>query len=444
MPITPNLPKGMRDFLPEDVLARNRVQQIIREAFERFGFVPISTPAIERIEILTGKAGDESDNLTFKILKRGEGESAGEVDLGLRYDLTVPLARFMAMHNEISLPFKRYQMERVWRAERPQRGRYREFIQCDADIVGCSSIYADSEIVALIYTILADLGFAKFHIRLNHRALIDAYIEQAGIPKDLAGITAIIIDKMDKIGIEGVLKDLSGRGISTESMSRLEKLLVIDGDNSNRLTFMEDFIGKHEKGRESIAELKDMLAILSGMEIPMTRLRYDPFLIRGMGYYTGPVFESSVEEPKVGSLTGGGRYDNLIGIFKGETIPATGTTIGLERIVEVLRETSRMPKPRTNTHVIVTVFNQEMAGASLALTTELRKAGLGCEMFLQPGEKLAKQLHYADERGVRLAVILGPDEMGRGTVVLRDLSTREQFDVPRADLYWKIADILNL
>lgn len=444
MTVEPHLPKGMRDFSPSEVLARNAVMNTIEEEFIRFGFLPLSTPALERIDVLAGKSGEETDRLTFKVLKRGEGGKAAEADLALRPDLTVPLARYIAMHPETTFPFKRYQMEKAWRAERPQRGRYREFIQCDADIVGCHSLYADAEIIALTHRILLALGFTGFHIRINHRALIDRSFLEAGIPLPLIPAIAMSFDKMDKIGEVGVLADLLKKDINPEYGERLFKILSIDGNIENRMNLMNKHLHNDLLGIGVLNEFRKLFEILIEMEIPSEKLIYDPFLIRGMNYYTGLVFESFVDEPRIGSLTGGGRYDGLIGIFRGEPVPATGTTIGFERVVDVLTELGRMPQPKTSIHVLVTVFNAEMAKHSIELTNMLRQHGCACELYLEPGEKLAKQLKYADERKIPLAVIMGPDELAAGTVQLKCLASREQHDVARVDLYWKIAEILNL
>ncbi len=444
MTVEPHLPKGMRDFSPAEVLARKAVMNTIEEEFIRFGFLPLSTPALERIEVLAGKSGEETDRLTFKVLKRGEGASSGDADLALRPDLTVPLARYIAMHPETTFPFKRYQMEKAWRAERPQRGRYREFIQCDADIVGCHSLYADAEIIALTHRILLALGFGGFHIRINHRELINASFAACGIPANRIGLVAVTVDKMDKIGLAGVMEELKEKGIAAGECERLSAFLSIDGDNRQRIKSAKKLLQDDEKGLTALKDLDQILEILAEMEIAQERLLYDPYLIRGMDYYTGPVFESFVDEPRIGSLTGGGRYDGLIGIFRGETVPATGTTIGFERVVDVLTELGRMPQPKTSIHVLVTVFNAEMAKHSIELTNQLRQHGCACELYLEPGEKLAKQLKYADERKIPLAVIMGPDELAAGTVQLKCLASREQHDVARADLYWKIAEILNL
>jgi len=453
MTVEPHLPKGMRDFSPAEVLARKAVMNTIEEEFIRFGFLPLSTPALERIEVLAGKSGEETDRLTFKVLKRGEGGKAAEADLALRPDLTVPLARYIAMHPETTFPFKRYQMEKAWRAERPQRGRYREFVQCDADIVGCHSLYADAEIIALTHRILLALGFDGFHIRINHRELINASFLACGIPTDLIPMVAVAVDKIDKIGLEGVKNELQDENFPTGHPKKLYNylktaelfdFLAIDGDNKQRIKTAQKLLKDSDVGLHALKDIAQILEILAEMEIAEERLLYDPYLIRGMDYYTGPVFESFVDEPRIGSLTGGGRYDGLIGIFKGEPVPATGTTIGFERVVDVLAELGRMPQPKTCIHVLVTVFNAEMAKHSVELTNLLRQHGVACELYLEPGEKLAKQLRYADERKIPLAVIMGPDELAAGRVQLKCLASREQHDVARADLYWKIAEILNL
>ncbi|OQX87521.1 histidine--tRNA ligase, partial [candidate division KSB1 bacterium 4484_87] len=417
--IKPGIPKGTRDFLPEQMLRRQYVINIIKTVFEKYGYQPLETPSIERLDVLSGKYGEEGEQLMFKILKRGTGiEKVGYslkeftvtnfrdiVDLGLRYDLTVPLCRVVAMYrNEITLPFKRYQIQPVWRADRPQKGRYREFFQCDADNVGSASMLADAETIALINEILLKLGFKKFKIKINNRKILTGLVEYAGVSAELGIDVCVAIDKFEKIGIDGVKAELVKREIPEISIKKLLPVLEIQGDPKNVLDEVGALLAESQIGTEGVEELKELIGYLEPLGVSAENYTIDLYLARGLSYYTGPIFESVVEEPRIGSLTGGGRYDKLIGMFLGEDIPATGTTLGIERIIDVMTELNMLPEAKTSTKALVTVFDEGTKMASLQLVKKLRAAGINAEIFLDSAN-LKKQFKYANKQGIPFVII---------------------------------------
>lgn len=442
--IEPRLPRGMRDILPQRMIQRRYVIGIIEEIFQRFGFEPLQTPALELSETLMGKYGPEAEKLIFDARHR-EGKEA----LSLRYDLSVPLSRVVAMYPELVKPFKRYQIAPVWRAERPQKGRYREFYQCDADIVGTRSMLADAEIIAVIHTILSRLGFKHFVLKLNNRKVLTAIGQYSGVPSEQLGSLYRTIDKFDKIHVEGVMKEFGDLGlryamdrmwdlfrIAEENISSEEKLIRLSsafidwkqGDNTHDAIV-------NPVAAEGIRELTELLGFLSEQGVPRDVVQVDFLMVRGLEYYTGPIYETVVTEPKIGSLTGGGRYDELIGLFTNRSLPATGTTVGIERIIDVMEELQMFPREvgRTVTEVLVTVFDNERREDSLHIANELREAGINTEVWYDT-ESLGKQLKYAAGKGIPYAVIVGPDEVAAGAATLRDLTSGEQSKVDRAQL----------
>jgi histidyl-tRNA synthetase len=423
----------MRDFLPEEKRQRDWVVSRIRAVFERYGYEPIETPSLELFETLRGKLGEEGEQLIFKVLRRGTQlddlrlgridcasfESFDDaVDYALPYDLTVPFSRFLAMHPNIPRPFKRYQIQRVWRAEKPQRGRYREFYQCDVDVAGTESMLADAEIVAITIETLLDLGFEEFHTRIGHRKILDGLVEFAGAQDRFTDI-CVSIDKIEKIGPDGVRAEMARRGVPREAAEKILELLELKGSSQEILTRLEQVLADTRNGPQGIAETRELLEALDAMDVPAERYLFDLHLVRGLDYYTGPVYESFVSTPPIGSLTGGGRYDELIGRFTGQPIPATGTTIGLERIIDVMKEFSMLPPSRSSTELLVTIFDGETRNASLSLAGELRKAGICAEVPLRPAKGLKKQIAYANSKGIPLLAILGPDEIAAQKVTLR-------------------------
>jgi histidyl-tRNA synthetase len=445
--------RGMRDFLPADVRRREFVMGVVREVYERYGFEPLETPAVENIETLTGKYGEEGSQLIFKILKRGEGERTGEADLALRYDLTVPLARVVAEHGE-RLPkfFKRYQIQPVWRADRPARGRFREFYQCDVDAVGSRSMIVEAELCAAVSDVLAQLGFTNFTIRLNHRGVLAGVLEQAGVPAQLHGDALVALDKLDKIGAEGVAKEFTGRGIEEAAgqalldfvtgIASLEKAAEIvadenaerqrEGFNAAVLGRLVEFLGDHEAGAQGADELRQILQFAAAAGAG-ARIKIDPSLARGLSYYTGAIMEISVPD-LAGSLGGGGRYDNLVGMFSKRQVPACGFSLGLERIIVVMTEREMFPADslRAAADVLVTIWDESSASDALALARELRAGGLRVDVYPERDDKMAKQFKYAAAQGVPFVVVAGPDERARGEVSLKDMRSGEQQTVESA------------
>ncbi len=415
-----HLPKGTRDLLPEAMIRRQSVVKTVTEVFARYGFAPQCTPAFERIETLTGKYGDDGEKLIYRILKRGEGGKRGEVDLALRYDLTVPLARVVAMNPDLRMPYKRYQVQPVWRADRPQKGRYREFYQCDVDTVGTTDPIADAECLAVLSDCLAALGFTDFRIRLNHRALLSAMVADVGASEGETGVL-VALDKLDKIGRDGVDAELQRQGLTQAARDRLWALLEAPGDDA--LAHLEAELG--EVAAEAVASMRSVLALAHGMGVDPAHLHFDPTLARGLDYYTGPVFEAVISEPNIGSIAGGGRYDGLIGMFCKRDVPAVGISLGLERILVVMEELGMFEDVRSQTKVLVTVFSPELRAQSLEAVTHLRAAGVNAQIAMDSA-KLGKQFKRADALGIPYAVVIGPDEAEAGTVVLKDLASGEQ------------------
>jgi histidyl-tRNA synthetase len=423
------LAKGTRDFLPAQMHRRLAVIDRVRAVFTQFGFEPLETPAFERIETLTGKYGEEGQQLIFKILKRGEGGETGGCDQALRYDLTVPLARVVAMNPDLRLPFKRWQIAPVWRADRPAKGRFREFYQCDADIVGAEGPLADAECLAVAAAALTALGFPAYTIRLNDRRVLRAMAAAVGA-EDREGPLLVAIDKLDKIGVEGVSAELAARGFDAAQIALVWAILAPQPDNAAALAALTaqlqprlgDRWPEAEAGIRAIAEVA---ALAEDLGVPPGRVRIDPTLARGLDYYTGPVFEAVVEEPKVGSFAGGGRYDGLIGMFSGRRIPAVGISLGLERVLAVLDERDRDAPPPTAAQAIVLVWDAARRGAAIAAARSLREAGITADLFL--GDAAFKnQLKYANGRGYPFAVLVGPSEAERGLVAVKDLRSGEQ------------------
>jgi histidyl-tRNA synthetase len=423
----------MRDFLPEDLRRRRHVIDLVRTVYERYGFEPLETPALENIDTLTGKYGEEGNKLIFKVLRRGEHEASGEADLALRYDLTVPLARVVAEHRG-TLPrfFKRYQIQPVWRADRPARGRFREFYQCDVDAIGSTSMLTEAELCAAASDVLEALGFRDFTIRLNHRALLAAMLDAAGVAAAQHGDALVALDKLDKIGRDAVAGELESRGVSAESGRRLFDAFAAGESNDATLARISSAIGSSAP-HPAIRDLQQIRE-LSSVTAAGRHIRIDPSLARGLSYYTGAIMEIAVAD-LAGSLGGGGRYDGLIGMFSGEQIPACGFSLGLERIIVVMTERGMFP-PAVETSgpdVLVTIFDEASEAESLRLAGELRRAGLRVELYPQ-ADRLGKQFKYASARGAAFVAILGADERARGEVTIKNMNTGDQSSLARASL----------
>jgi histidyl-tRNA synthetase len=412
----------MRDYLPDDVRRRAYVIGVIARVYERYGFEPLETPAVENLDTLLGKYGDEGNQLIFKILKRGEHEATGQADLALRYDLTVPLARVIA-HHQAKLPrfFKRYQIQPVWRADRPARGRFREFYQCDVDALGSTSPVVEAELCAAASEALIELGFTDFAVRLNHRQLLNSTLLALSIPEALHGTALVALDKLDKIGADGVRAELAARGVAADSAERLLGLLRVDPDGTTAL----GSIGLGEAGVAALETVDAIVRLTTGTAAEGHVVR-DPALARGLTYYTGAIMEIQVPD-LAGSLGGGGRYDDLIGMFLGQSIPACGFSLGLERILVVMGERGMFPASlhTSPADVMVSVLDGDGFTHALRLASALRRAGLRVLVYPDAGQ-IGRQIKYADSRGIPYVAILGSDEIAADRVTVKHLASQTQ------------------
>ena len=413
--IPPRTPKGFRDFLPETMLRRQYVIDSIAEVFQRFGFEPLDTPVLELRETLFGKYGEDAESLIFSA-QHGRSKDS----LAMRYDLTVPLARVVAQYeSQLSLPFKRYHIAPVFRGERPQRGRYREFYQCDADIVGVASVAADAEVITMMQRILSRLGFPQFSIKINHRKTLTAIGAYAGVPDQQLPDLYRSVDKFDKIGAEGVRDELVSRGISQDAVERMLDLLLAHESGGDGLALLGDALGRGDNGLD---DLRQLAGYLADADVPTGSFAFDFTLARGLGYYTGPIFETVIQKPNLGSITGGGRYDELIGMFRKGSLPTTGTSFGIERIIDLMDALDLYPAHLGGTLVqaLVTVFSGETQRDSMRIANCLRDAGINTELYFQ-ARKLGRQFSYADKKGIPVVAVAGPDEIAAGAVKLRRL-----------------------
>ncbi len=426
-------PSGTRDYLPETVAKRRYVVAKIENVFQRYGFLPLETPAIENLTTLLGKYGEEGDQLLFRLLHRGDKltralekqipEAEDLAELGLRYDLTVPLARVVAQYgNSLPRMFKRYQIQPVWRADRPAKGRFREFYQCDVDLTGTTSLLAEAEVMNAVSSALLELGFSNFSIALNHRVILRSMIGTAGIDPSLEGSALIAIDKLDKIGVDGVQAELTQRGIAPESAQRLLALTSTAADNHSVLETLRGQLLQPE-AQQALKDLETLMSLTK--EAPAgSHIRLTPALARGLSYYTGPIFEV-VSTDFSGSLGGGGRYDNLVGMFSNKQVPAVGFSLGLERILLLMEERDMFPSLQLTAQVMVCVLPDTPLPPAVGLASRLRQAGITVEVYPEQS-KLKRQLSAADTQQIPYALILGPDEVERRRYTLKDLATGEQ------------------
>lgn len=423
-------PIGTRDFLPEDMILRDYVTGIIRKVFEEYGYDPMETPVIEFSEVLKGKYGEE-ERLIYEFKDRGGR------DLALRYDLTVPLSRVMAANPHLPKPFKRYQISRVWRYDNPQRGRYREFWQCDVDIVGSKSMLADAELVMLAVDVFNALGFKGFQIRINDRKILDAMCNYAGIEDDMRIEALRILDKMDKIGVEGLKDTFKQKNFSDDSVRKVLEFIQLGGELSEKLDSVARILSDSKRGLEGIEEIRELLRVLTELGIEENSLMIDLGLARGLDYYTGPIYEIVATDTKIGSLAGGGRYDKLIEGFAGVDVPATGVSFGLERIIDVIKELGMVSVPKTKTVAIVASIDEKTRIEALRIAQKLRSAGISVRTDVIGERNITRQLKYADAVGIPYAIIIGQAEMSRGTVKLKSMAKREEKEL-------KIEEIIEL
>ncbi len=449
----PSIPQGTRDFGPAQVARRQHILGVIRRTFEQFGYAPLETPTMENLSVLTGKYGDEGDQLLFKVLNSGNflvKERRGEItplvtpedladgpravlpkiaEKGLRYDLTVPFARYVAMNRgALTFPFKRYQMQPVWRADRPQRGRYREFMQCDADVVGTDSLLCEAEIVLMMAQVLGGLGLDDFTIKINHRGVLRGIFEALGGEGKETDLL-VAIDKLDKIGAEGVTKELLEKGFSAEGAARLFELMAAP---SLAEPFAAAGTAEGARGLRELTEVRELLAA-SGFR-QFDRLQFDPTLARGLSYYTGCIFEVKINNVAMGSVSGGGRYDNLTGAFGLPDVSGVGFSFGVDRLYDCLesldlfRDTAETP-----TRVLLTHFDAATGRAALPLLAQLRAANIPAELY-PDASKVAKQFKYADAKGIPLVLVLGPEELAAGTAKIKIMKTGEEKVLPLGEV----------
>ncbi len=419
--IKPQIPKGFRDFLPKSMNVRNEIIKRMTEKFEKFGFQPLDTPCLEYAETLEGKYGEEGDRLIYRFQDRGGRNVA------LRYDLTIPLSRVVAMYSDLPKPFKRYQIAPVWRADKPQKGRFREFYQCDVDIIGSSSPYAEGELLVLTYEVLQALGFDDFEMRINSRKILNAFAKKIGWTDDSTAPFLRCLDKIDKAGWSAVFSEMKEKITLTVRQEEIIKETFHSDDDSFKS--VADLVKDEPQGREGLDELEKIIQTLRAYDIPQQFYKLDMTLARGLDYYTGPIFETVVKEPSIGSITGGGRYDDLIGLFSKQSIPATGTSFGLERIVTVIEELGLSCRDGSKKNVYITLFDAELMTGNMKIAGMLRDAGIAAEIHYQP-DKLKKQLSYAAGRGFAVVLIRGTDEARDNAVTVRCMADGTQECVP--------------
>ena len=444
----PSLPKGTRDFGPVQMARRTYILDTIKETFQLFGYQQIETPAMENLSTLTGKYGDEGDQLLFKILNSGDfikevkaedlekGSAAilNQVsEKGLRYDLTVPFARYVVMNrNELTFPFKRYQIQPVWRADRPQKGRYREFYQCDADVVGTDSLVCEAEIILMVRRVFEKLKLTDYSIKLNNRKILTGIAEAIGeVGKE--GPLCVAIDKLDKIGWIKVQEELSQRGFAAESIEKLAPLVSLESDLAGKLEFLKDFLRNSETGLKGVEELEQVFEILAKMGVDLSHVDFDIMLARGLSYYTGAIFEVKVNGVSIGSVSGGGRYDNLTGVFGLPGVSGVGFSFGVDRLYDVLDELGLFPtESHTSTRLLLTYFDQAGFGYALSLLKKFREAGIKTEIF--PNQvKIQKQFDFANKKGIPFVGVCGEEEINTGTISVKNMELGEQLKLSVSD-----------
>lgn len=425
--IEPRTLKGFRDYLPEAMIPRERLIDTARTVYRSYGFSPIDTPALEYEEILTGKGGEESDKQLYRF------EDHGGRKVALRFDLTVPLARFAAQHiGELGTPFKRYHIASVWRGENTQRGRYREFMQCDFDTIGSESIVSDIEMVLVVHDVLRAIGFEKFTIRVNNRKLLQGLIGGLGVAAKLGDVLRAL-DKLDKIGRDGVVKELVEKlGLSAADAHRVLDAVQIDGPNDEILAKLES-CPLDDLGRRGIAELGEVVRSTRAVGIPESRVRIDLSIARGLDYYTGTVLETSLDDlPGIGSVCSGGRYDDLAQLYAKQRLPGIGASLGLDRLLSAMEELGMLEKRRTGAKVFLPYFDASRLHDYLKLARDIRACGIGVELYPEP-KKLDAQLKYADKRGFEIALVLGDSEWKDNTCQVKQLAARQSSVVPLRD-----------
>ncbi|KXX68748.1 histidine--tRNA ligase [Flammeovirga sp. SJP92] len=438
----PSVPKGTRDFGPEQMAKRTYILETIKDVYKKYGFQNLETPTMENLSVLTGKYGDEGDQLLFKVVNTGDYlEDVNAEDLekgakhmlpkisnkGLRYDLTVPFARYVVMNRgTLSFPFKRYQVQPVWRADRPQRGRYREFYQCDADVVGTDSLLCEAEILAMMGEALTNLQITDHTIKLNNRKVLTGIAEAIG-ENGKESELCVAIDKLDKIGVEKVnLELVEQRGFTQEAVDQLTPIYEMSGSTAERIEKMKTFLASSEVGLKGLAELEEVFNYTTKMGVPTEKVEFDVTLARGLSYYTGAIFEVKVNNANMGSISGGGRYDNLTGVFGLDGMSGVGFSFGVDRIYDVLEELDLYPSSAVETtKVMLTNFDDQGRDYSLPLLQKLRNAGISAELY-PDNAKMKKQMNFANKKGIQYVVLAWEDEMAQNKYSLKNMSTGEQ------------------
>lgn len=445
----PSIPKGTRDFGPKEMARRQWIFSTIRKVFERHGFLPVNTPSFENLQTLTGKYGEEGDKLIFRILNNGDylakanDEALNAKDSkalipsiskkALRYDLTVPFARFVVMNrNELTFPFKRYQIQPVWRGDRPGKGRYQEFTQCDADIIGSTSSLCELDLVQVFSEALTDLGVPDFTIHVNDRRILSALASSLGVSQEKLTDFTVAIDKYDKVGVNGVVKELEDRGFDSSVSSSVENLFSANAKDSNNAVVeaIAEIVGENEVGLKGLSELKTLLSRSEKSGVVEPNIRFDAMLARGLDYYTGAIFEVRVKDAPVGSICGGGRYDDLTGIFGWSGMSGVGISFGADRIEDVLEHFKAFPDfLDQTTNVLITLMDSEKVDEELALASKLRSEGYSVEVY-PDASKLKKQMKYANDRSIPFVVLIGEEERQNSEATIKNMNTGEQSRLP--------------
>ena len=438
--IKPQTLKGFRDHLPDQMIAREHLIDTARTVYRSFGFSPIDTPALEYSEILLGKGGDESDRQLFRFTDQGKR------DVAMRFDLTVPLARFAAQHvNDLGTPFKRYHVATVWRGERPQKGRYREFMQCDFDTIGTESNSADIETLMVIHDLFVALGFERFRVHVNNRKVLNGLLEKHGLLDSATGILRAL-DKLAKIQHEGVVKEMVEQvGVSESQANEVLSLAAVEGTTDERLETLRELVSGNTTGEDGVQRLTELFSACRTAGIPDDRLLLDVSIARGLDYYTGTIYETFLSDlPGIGSVCSGGRYDNLAELFTKQKLPGVGASLGLDRLLAAMNELGMIDSASTPAPVLVTVFEPERIGDYLRVARQLRAAGVSAEVYADEA-KLGKQLKYADRKGFQVALIAGGDEFADGTWQIKPLLIEgaKQKTVPEAELTATVQELLN-
>ena len=441
--IKPSVPKGTRDFSPAEMAKRNYIFDIVKSVFRKYGYQQIETPAMEKMSTLMGKYGDEGDKLIFKILNNGDFLTDGGInesnitadskrlmpliaEKALRYDLTVPFARYVVMHqNEITFPFKRFQVQPVWRADRPQRGRYREFYQCDADVVGSDSLLNEAEFVMIYDEALGKLGLKDFTIKLNNRKILSGIAEIIDKSDNIIDLT-VAIDKLDKIGLDGVTKELLERGFTQADIEKIKPVILLQGTNEAKLASLRDTLSKSETGLKGCDEIQTVLDYIADFKLKTARLELDITLARGLNYYTGAIFEVKTNEVAMGSIGGGGRYDDLTGMFGLKGLTGVGISFGADRIYDVMEELNLFPAAASQgTQVLICCFDKEGERYAIPLLQQLREKDVYAELY-PAGAKIKKQMEYANNKQIPYTILIGSEEMQSGLLAFKDMASGVQ------------------